>query len=153
MNEGVNVVQNVQPAPKSSFPAWLIVVIIIGGIVFILGIIFAVLLIVGTSTMKEIQGDWTCNGQLGVKIGATDLEMTSSSNTHINATYTIENFEVDNDYHKYTINAKAVKRIISGQEYTGDYTTQYQIVIDTKDKNNMTMMNTVSYSTYNCTKK
>lgn len=153
MNENVNVVSNVQPAPKKSFPVWLIIVIVVGVITFIVGLVIAILLIVGTSTMKEIRGEWTCNDKLGLTIGMADLTMTSGDDTHIKATYTIENFEIDDNYHKYTINAKAVERIISGQKYTGDYTTQYQIVVDPKDKNNMVMMNTVSYSTYNCTKK
>ena len=148
-----NVTQPVNNQKKT--PVGLIIGLIIGGIVFLGIIILVIVLLIGRSSSKEIQGTWKCNGNLGMKISGNELEMYSDtdSSTYIKANYTIKEFEIDNSYHKYTINASATKRVISGKEYTQPYTTQYQIVMEDGNKNELSMINTVSYSMYTCTRE
>ena len=135
-------------------PVGLIIGIIVG--ILVLFIISIVLLVkfIFNSASKSYQGTWDCNSQLRLEIGNNNFDMyANDGSATINSTYKISEESHENNYHKYTIDASATKRIINGQKYTKPYTTQYQIIMEGTNRNQMVMMNTVTYSMYNCTRK
>ena len=141
---------------KKKFPAWAIAVIIgavvLGIILFVVAIFFFVKTLLDSGT-KMYQGSWICNNMTTVDIGENTFDMYSNQSNYVNSTYVANKVEIENNYHKCTIRATATKRVISGKEYTDPYTTEYQLVIDSNNKNEMAMMNTKTYSLYKCKRK
>lgn len=141
---------------KKKFPTWAIVVIIgsivLGIILFVVAILFFVKALLNSGT-NVYQGSWVCNNMTTVDIGKNTFDMYSNQNNYVNATYVANKLEIENNYHKCIIRATATKRVISGKEYTDPYTTEYQLVIDSNNKNEMAMMNTKTYSLYKCKRK
>ena len=106
------------------------------------------------SASKSIQGSWICNDEIIVNIGKKNFDMISNDESLIvNSTYVINEIEVDNNYHKYTFDAKAIKRIINGKDYTDSYTTRYQMVIDSNIPDEAGIINVVTNNIYTCKKK
>ncbi len=141
---------------ENKFPVWVIPVIIgvviLGIVLFVLIISFFVKTLLDSGT-KIYQGSWECNNKTTVEIGPNNFDMYDNRNIYVNSTYVANKVEIENNYHKCTIRATATKRIINGREYTGPYTTEYQLVIDRNNKNEMAMMNTKTYSLYKCKRK
>lgn len=77
----------------------------------------------------------------------------SNNNLDVKSTYKISSTSKDGSISKYDIEASATKRIINGKEYTEPYTTKFQISIDEKSKDEMAMINVVSYNIYTCKRK
>ena len=108
------------------------------------------------STNNYIYGTWKCNdGEVELSLDSENFIMDYSSGlAYIEAKYVIESTEKeDNNVNKYNINVTTTKRIIENEELEGEYTTQFQIALNTKDTNNMTMINSISYSIYRCKRK
>ena len=140
----------------SKFPGWVIPVIIgaivLGIILFVVAIFLIVKFALDSGT-KAFQGSWECNSNITVEIGKNTFDMYSNQNNYVNSTYTANEVKIENNYQKCMIQATATKRVISGKEYTNPYTTEYQLVIDNNNKNEMAMMNTKTYSMYMCKRK
>ena len=138
---------------KNKTPVGLIIGIVIGGIVlFVVAIILLVIFLLKSGT-NIYQGEWECNNDIKVTIGKNNFDMYGDSNTYVYSKYVPNKVEVENNISKCTIRATATKRVLNGKEYTGDYTTEYQLVIDSNNKNEMAMINTQTYSMYQCKRK
>lgn len=124
------------------------------GIAAVLIIIGTVMLIFGGSGSKQFYGDWECEDDVTISIDKKNFNMKYSAlKVNIEATYNIKKEAEEQSYKTYTLNISATKREVGDQLYTDEYKTQYQIVMDSKDDNSMSMTNTTSNSVYKCTKK
>lgn len=123
------------------------IIIIIGIIIGLLVIIF----FINNNSKKSFYGTWDCNG-ITLYIDNKNFNM-NQSQLDVKSTYKIKSNSKDGTINKYDIEASAIKRVVNGKEYTGAYTTKFQIAIDEKNKNTMTMINVVSYNIYECTRK
>ena len=124
------------------------------GIAAVLIIIGTVMLIFGGSGSKQFYGDWECEDDVTISIDKKNFNMKYSAlKVNIEATYNIKKETEEQSYKTYTLNISATKREVGDQLYTDEYKTQYQIVMDSKDDNSMSMTNTTSNSVYKCTKK
>lgn len=122
-------------------------IIIIVGIVIVLIILF----FIGRKSKKAFYGTWDCNGII-LNIDSKNFDM-SSSGLDVKSTYKITSTSKTNTISKYEIEASATKRVINGKEYTEPYTTKFEIDIDEKNKDEMAMINVVSYNIYTCKRK
>ena len=141
---------------KKKFPGWVIPVIIgavlLGIILFVVAIIFIVKIALNSGT-RIFQGSWECNNNVTVTVGNNTFDMYSNQNNYVNSTYVAKEVKIENNYHKLLIDATATKRVLAGKEYTDPYTTQYQLVIDGSNKDEMAMINSKTYSIYKCKRK
>lgn len=134
-------------------PKWAIG-LIIGGVILSIVIFVVVLIFIITSIFKSYYGTWECNNDIILKIDSSNFDMyTSDNSTVVNSKYSVKKVNIDNNIQKFTLNASATKRIINGVEYDDSYTTQYEITIDSNHPNELAMINTVTYSIYECRKK
>ena len=142
---------------KKKFPGWVIPVIIgavvLGIILFVVAIILLVKFALNSGT-RVFQGSWECNnGNVTVTIGKNNFDMYGNQSTYVYSTYVAKEVKVENNYHKLLIDATATKRVLNNKEYTGPYTTEYQLVIDNNNKNEMAMINSKTYTIYKCKRK
>ena len=124
-----------------------IIIVIIGIIIALLAIVY----FISSKQKKSFYGTWDCNG-ITLFIDSKNFNM-SNNNLDVKSTYKISSTSKDGSISKYDIEASATKRIINGKEYTEPYTTKFQISIDEKSKDEMAMINIVSYNIYTCTRK
>ena len=124
-----------------------IIIVIIGIIIALLAIVY----FISSKLKKSFYGTWDCNG-ITLFIDSKNFNM-SNNNLDVKSTYKISSTSKDGSISKYDIEASATKRIINGKEYTEPYTTKFQISIDEKSKDEMAMINVVSYNIYTCKRK
>ena len=112
------------------------------------------MLVLGGSGSKQFYGDWECEDDVTISIDKKNFNMKYSAlKVNIEATYNIKKEAEEQSYKTYILNISATKREVGDQLYTDEYKTQYQIVMDSKDDNSMSMTNTTSNSVYKCTRK
>lgn len=141
-----------QPVIKRT-PKW-VIGLIIGGVILSIVIFVVALILIISSVFKNYYGTWECNNDIILKIDSSNFDMyTSDKSTIVNSKYSMKKVNIDNNIQKYTLNASATKRIINGVEYNDPYTTQYEITIDSDHPKELAMINTVTYSVYECRKK
>ena len=141
-----------QPVIKRT-PKW-VIGLIIGGVILSIVIFVVALILIISSVFKNYYGTWECNNDIILKIDSSNFDMyTSDKSTIVNSKYSMKKVNIDNNIQKYTLNASATKRIINGVEYNDPYTTQYEITIDSDHPKESAMINTVTYSVYECRKK
>ena len=138
---------------KNKTPVGLIIGIVIGGVVLFVVALILLFVFIFKSGTSVFHGTWECNNNATVTIDSRNFNMYGNTNTYVYATYKAKEINIDNSYSKMLINATATKRVLNGKEYTGDYTTQYQLVIDNNNKNEMAMINSVTYTIYKCKRK
>ena len=89
-----------------------------------------------------------------LKIDSDNFDMyTDDRSMLVNSKYTINKVDIKNNIQKYTLRANATKIMIDGKEYDDSYTTQFEITIDSNYPNELAMINTITYSMYECRKK
>lgn len=141
-----------QPNIKRT-PKW-VIGLIVGGVILSIVIFVVALILIISSVFKNYYGTWECNNDIILKIDSSNFDMyTSDKSTIVNSKYSMKKVNIDNNIQKYTLNASATKRIINGVEYNDPYTTQYEITIDSDHPKELAMINTVTYSIYECRKK
>ena len=139
---------------KKKTPVGLIIGIVIGGVVLFVTALILLLVFVFKSGTSVFHGTWECNNNTAtVTIDSKNFNMYGNSSTYVYSTYKTKEVNIDSKYSKMLIDATATKRVLNNKEYTGDYTTQYQLVIDNNNKNEMAMINSVTYSIYKCKRK
>jgi hypothetical protein len=74
-------------------------------------------------------------------------------NGDISGTYELKKTSDEGEEKTYTFNLKADKRVINGETITDSYTTQFEFRFDKNNKDDLVLMNTVSYSIYSCKRK
>ena len=148
-----NIPNNTVVTPQSKkMPVWAIILIIVGGII-LLGIsIFIFVKLLGLGSNKY-EGHWICNNSIELDISKNKFNMKYNDSNYAEADYFLVETTNENGYTKYLLRTTATKRIISGNEQTGDYITQFEISMEDGNPLAMAMMNTVSYSLYTCVKK
>ena len=141
-----------QPKIKRT-PKW-VIGLIVGGVILSIFILIAILVFKISTVLKNYYGLWECNNGITLRIDSSNFDMyTSDKSTIVNSKYSMKKVNIDNNIQKYTLNASATKRIINGVEYNDPYTTQYEITIDSDHPKELAMINTVTYSVYECRKK
>lgn len=138
---------------KKKTPVGLIIGIVVGGVVLFVVVILLLVVFLLKSGTNIYQGKWECNNNIEVTIGNNNFDMYGNSNTYVYSKYVPNKVEIDNNISKCTIRATATKRVLNGKEYTGNYTTEYQLAIDNNNKDEMAMINTQTYSMYKCKRK
>ncbi len=129
-------------------------------LVIVIFSILALLTLLGNYLFKSgklLNGKWICNNNIILIMNKNKtFEMYDSKDKNylnVKGKYTIEKEQNENNILKYTINMKTTNRIISNQKMTDEYTTQYEIDINTNNQNELSMTNSLSYSIYNCKKE
>ena len=143
-------VQNNKPKKNA---IGLIIVIVVGVIIAIILTVITISLFVKKSGSEKFYGEWDCNNGIKLLINNKDFNMSIESQAKIDATYKLTTIETEGTYKKYNIDATATRRILDGKEYLEPYTTKYQIVMDDKNNNELSMINVSTYSIYMCERK
>ena len=135
--------------------------ILIISIIIVLIIILLIIILLFFNNGKETSdekytepyhGKWKCNENIELEINSKGFVMDYGDKGYIEATYIVDSIKKESKYNKYILNVSATKRIIDGEEKKGDYTTQYEIVIDESNNSEMAMANTITSSMYICYK-
>lgn len=133
-------------------------ILIIGGIVFVVVLLLIIVLfskILGGN--KSIYGTWDCGATNPIRVEIAknnDFKMYIRDNKemmNIEGTYTTEE-KTKETGKAYELTMKASKRVVNGKTYTESYTTKYELTVDKENSDSLSMVNTVSYSTYQCTR-
>ena len=153
-NEVTPVVQ--QPV-KKGMPAWAIVLIVLGAV----GVLSVIVMVVAAFTitgklLSEYQGTWTCNNSYyGYDIDLVNFKFYQGAGDYnvAKGTYKLEDTRPEGSTHKYTLTVTYNDVIANGERQSNAYMSQYEMTIDTNNKNAMKVYNKTTGYTYNCTKK
>ena len=130
-------------------------IIIISIVLLVLIVLGCVLFIVlNKSGNKEIYvGDWECIKDVKLSMNNDKSFRMTYPNGDISGTYELKKTSDEGEEKSYTFNLKADKRVINGETITDSYTTQFEFRFDKNNKDDLVLMNTVSYSIYSCKRK
>ena len=135
---------NAKDAQKKKITMYIVSFVVVS----IIAITITVLLLSRDKSMdSRYIGDWSCSGDVTLKMTSSGFEMIYPD-ANISGSYTILTKEKRELGTYFTIDFIANKRVISDSVYNSPYTTQFELGIS--DDNTMSMINTLSYSIYNC---
>ena len=126
-----------------------IVIAIIAGGIFLLVILFK-------NSDILLNGEWDCGDNIVVELDNKKFEMYNSANRNVldvKGKYSLKRFQTENKTMKYTIVMNSNDRTIEGKNYTDNYSTEYEISMESGKANQIHMINTKTYNIYSCTKK
>lgn len=98
-------------------------------------------------------GEWDCENGIFMKVYEDHNFSMGNPQFEATGTYQLKSEEEKDGIKKFLISFDAKKRIIDGKTIDSPYTTEYEFNIKLDDTNVMSMINTSTYSIYNCTKK
>ena len=99
-------------------------------------------------------GNWKCSNDITFDVEENGFTMVyTTQNATFSGTYTLKEKHNKDDAVAFLIDFKATRRVVDGKVSTSPSVAQYEINVSKDNKDIMTMINTSSYSIYNCTRR
>ena len=125
-------------------------------VLVVCAIVAAILLIPKNETKEDTLyiGNWKCSNDVDFNVEENGFTMEYTTQDAIfTGTYELKEKKDKDDVTSFLIDFKATKRVINGTVSNSPVSTQYEINVVKDNKDAMVMINTATYSIYNCTRR